>query len=342
MRRVLVTGGCGFIGSHFVRLLLAEEPDVRVVNLDCLTYAGNLANLADVAGSPSYRFVRGDIRDEKTAKELVADADWIVNFAAESHVDRSTKAKAGEFIETNVYGVYVLLEAARQVNKRARFLQVGTDEVYGDVAYPGFPSESALLHPSSPYSAAKAGGDHIALAFHRTHDMDVLLSRCTNNYGPFQYPEKVIPVFITNALDDQPLPLYDGGTQIRDWLRVEDLCRALLLLLRLGRAGEIYNIGANQTPEVTNRELTAMILRSCGKPDSLIKPVTGLRPGHDQRYAVDTAKIRALGWRPQLDLAAGIEKTVAWYRARRDWWEPIKSGEYREYYQKHYGAAASH
>lgn len=342
MRRVLVTGGCGFIGSHFVRLLLAEEPDAHVVNLDCLTYAGNLANLVDVASSPNYRFVRGDIRDEKTARELVADADWIVNFAAESHVDRSTKAKAGEFIETNVFGVYVLLEAARQVNKRARFLQVGTDEVYGDVAYPNFPSETALLHPSSPYSAAKAGGDHIALAFHRTHDMDVLLSRCTNNYGPFQYPEKVIPVFITNALDDQPLPLYDGGTQIRDWLRVEDHCRALLLLLRQGRAGEVYNVGANQTPEVTNRELTAMILRCLGKPDSLIRPVTGLRPGHDQRYAVDTSKIRALGWRPQLDLAAGVAKTAEWYAARRDWWEPIKSGEYREYYQKHYGAAASH
>jgi dTDP-glucose 4,6-dehydratase len=342
MRRVLVTGGCGFIGSHFVRLLLAEEPDVRVVNLDCLTYAGNLANLADVASSPSYRFVRGDIRDEKTARELVADADWIVNFAAESHVDRSTKAKAGEFIETNVYGVYVLLEAARQVNRRARFLQVGTDEVYGDVAWPGFPSETALLHPSSPYSAAKAGGDHIALAFHRTHDMDVLVSRCTNNYGPFQYPEKVIPVFITNALDDEPLPLYDGGTQIRDWLRVEDHCRALHLLLRQGGAGEVYNIGANQTPEVTNRELTAMILRCTGKPESLIRPVSGLRPGHDQRYAVDTSKVRALGWRPQLKLAAGIAKTVEWYAARRDWWEPIKSGEYREYYQKHYGTAAGH
>ncbi|MFI5317533.1 MAG: dTDP-glucose 4,6-dehydratase [Myxococcota bacterium] len=340
MRRVLVTGGCGFIGSHFVRLLLAEEPDARVVNLDCLTYAGNLANLTDVASSPSYRFVRGDIRDEKTARELVADADWIVNFAAESHVDRSTKAKAGEFIETNVYGVYVLLEAARQANKRARFLQVGTDEVYGDVAWPGFPAETAILQPSSPYSAAKAGGDHIALAFHRTHDMDVLLSRCTNNYGPFQYPEKVIPVFITNALDDEPLPLYDGGTQVRDWLRVEDHCRALLLLLRQGHAGEIYNVGANQTPEVTNRELTAMILRALRKPESLIRPVTGLRPGHDQRYAVDTGKLRALGWRPELDLEAGIAKTAAWYTARRDWWEPIKSGEYREYYQKHYGLAA--
>jgi dTDP-glucose 4,6-dehydratase len=234
----------------------------------------------------------------------------------------------------------VLLEAVRQVNRRARFLQVSTDEVYGDVPWPQFPDESALLRPSSPYSAAKAGGDHIALAFHHTHDMDVLLSRCTNNYGPNQYPEKVIPVFITNALDDQPLPLYDGGTQIRDWLRVEDHCKALLLLLRRGTAGEVYNIGANQDPEVTNGELTAMILRATGKPASLIKPVTGLRPGHDQRYAVDTKKVRALGWRPELELEAGIQKTAAWYAANRAWWEPIKSGEYREYYQKHYGTAA--
>ena len=227
------------------------------------------------------------------------------------------------------------------MNKHARFLQVGTDEVYGSVPWPEFPNESARLEPSSPYSAAKAGADHLALAFHRTHGMDVLVSRCTNNYGPYQYPEKVIPVFITNALDDQPLPLYDGGTQVRDWLRVEDHCRALLLLLERGASGEVYNIGANQTPEVTNRELTALILRATGKPDSLIKPVTGLRPGHDHRYAVDTAKIRALGWAPEADLAAGIAKTVAWYTERRDWWEPIKSGEYREYYQKHYGTASA-
>ena len=340
MRKVLVTGGAGFIGSHFVRLLLAEEPDVHVTNLDALTYAGNLANLADVADRPNYRFVRGDIRDEKTAREWVAGMDWVVNFPAFTHVDRSTKARAGEFIETNVYGVYVLLEALRQVNRSARFLQVSTDEVYGDVAWPAFPDESALLRPSSPYSAAKAGGDHIALAFHHTHDMDVLLSRCTNNYGPNQYPEKVIPVFITNALDDQPLPLYDGGTQIRDWLRVEDHCKALLLLLRRGTAGETYNIGANQDPEVTNGQLTQMILRATGKPASLIKPVTGLRPGHDQRYAVDTRKIRALGWRPELELEAGIQRTADWYAANRAWWEPIKSGEYREYYQKHYGQAA--
>ena len=340
MRRVLVTGGAGFIGSHFIRMLHAEEPEAQIVNLDLLTYAGNLANLTDLASSPRYRFVRGDIRDMKVAKELVAGVDWIVNFAAESHVDRSTKARAGDFIDTNVYGAYVMLEATRQVNRSARFLQVGTDEVYGSVPWPEFPSEAALLEPSSPYSAAKAGADHIALAFHRTHEMDVLVSRCTNNYGPFQYPEKIIPVFITNALDGESLPLYDGGSQVRDWLRVEDHCRALLLLLRRGNKGEIYNIGANQTPEVTNRELTSMILERTGQPETLIRPVSGLRPGHDHRYAVDTAKLRALGWRPEADLAAGIAKTVAWYAENRAWWEPIKSGEYREYYQKHYGEAS--
>ncbi len=340
MLRVLVTGGAGFIGSHFIRSLHAEEPDAQIVNLDVLTYAGNLANLADIADSKRYRFVRGDIRDIKVAQELVAGVDWIVNFAAESHVDRSTKARAGDFIDTNVYGAYAMLEATRQVNKDARFLQVGTDEVYGSVAWPAFPNESALLEPSSPYSAAKAGADHIALAFHRTHGMDVLVSRCTNNYGPFQYPEKIIPVFITNALDGEPLPLYDGGTQVRDWLRVEDHCRALLLLLRRGTKGEIYNIGANQTPEVTNRELTQMILDRTGQPETLIRPVQGLRPGHDHRYAVDTSKLRALGWRPEADLEAGIAKTVAWYTENRDWWEPIKSGEYRDYYQKHYGEAS--
>jgi dTDP-glucose 4,6-dehydratase len=340
MLRVLVTGGAGFIGSCFIRMLHAEEPDAQIANLDVLTYAGNLANLAELADSKRYRFVRGDIRDMKVAQELVKDADWIVNFAAESHVDRSVKARAGDFIDTNVYGAYVMLEATRQVNRDARFLQVGTDEVYGSVDWPVFPNESALLCPSSPYSAAKAGADHIALAFHRTHGMDVLVSRCTNNYGPYQYPEKVIPVFVTNALDGEPLPLYDGGTQVRDWLRVEDHCRALLLLLRRGTKGEIYNIGANQTPEVTNLELTRMILQCTGRPESLIRPVQGLRPGHDHRYAVDTSKIRALGWRPEADLAAGIAKTVAWYSENRVWWEPIKSGEYREYYQKHYGEAS--
>ncbi len=337
--RVLVSGGCGFIGSNFVRHLLREEPDTRITNLDLLTYAGNPRNLEDLADSDRYRFVHGDIRDPVLVPELVADADWLVNFAAESHVDRSVAEKAGAFVETNVGGVYNLLEAVRLTGRGIRFLQIGTDEVYGSVAAPGFPDESATPAPSSPYSASKAGADHLALAFWRSHGSDVVVSRCTNNYGPYQFPEKIVPLFITNALDDEPLPLYDGGTQIRDWLRVEDHCRALHLLLREGRSGEIYNVGANQDPEVTNRELTAMILRCLGKSEDLIRPVEGLRPGHDQRYAVDTAKIRALGWSPQIGVEAGIEQTVSWYADRRDWWQPLKSGEYREFYERHYGAA---
>jgi dTDP-glucose 4,6-dehydratase len=337
MRRVLVTGGCGFIGSCFVRMLVSEEPGLEVINLDALTYAGNPRNVEDIAGAPRYRFVHGDIRDEALVADLVVGCDWVVNFAAESHVDRSTSGRAGDFIDTNVNGAYVMLEMVRRHAAGARFLQVGTDEVYGDVDWPGFPDEGALLHPSSPYSAAKAGADHVALAFHRTHDLDVIVSRCTNNYGAYQYPEKMIPLFITNALEDEPVPLYDGGTQVRDWLRVEDHCRALLLLLREGAAGEVYNIGANQDPEVSNRELTEMILKACGKSAELIRPVEGLRPGHDQRYAVDTGRIRALGWAPRLDLGAGIAETVGWYRERADWWQPIKSGAYRNYYQKHYG-----
>jgi dTDP-glucose 4,6-dehydratase len=334
MRRVLVTGGLGFIGSNFVRMLLAEEPDAEVVNLDLMTYAGNPRNLEDLADSPRYRFVRGDIRDAELVAELVADRDWIVNFAAETHVDRSTK-EPGTFIQTNVYGTYVLLDAVRHADGAARFLQVGTDEVYGSLES-GFASETSLLAPSSPYSAAKAAADLQALAFYETFGLDVVISRCTNNYGPYQYPEKVVPLFVTNALDDQPVPLYDGGTQIRDWLWVDDHCAALLLLLREGRSGEIYNVGANQDPEVPNGELTRMILAALGKPDSLIEPVSGLRPGHDQRYAVDSSRLRALGWAPSLDLAEGVERTVRWYRERRDWWEPLKSGEYLEYYRQHY------
>ena len=335
MTRVLVTGGCGFIGSNFIKHLLFEDSGVEVINLDLLTYAGNPRNLEGV-DAPGYRFVRGDVRDPKLVDELVTDADWIVHFAAETHVDRSTSELAGDFVRTNVHGTYTLLDSARRLAPSARFLQVGTDEVYGDRPAPEYPAEDAPLEPSSPYSASKAAGDHMALAFHRTHGLDVLVSRCTNNYGPFQYPEKVIPLFITNALEDEPIPLYDGGTQVRDWLRVEDHCRALLLLLREGRSGEIYNVGANQAPEISNRELTDLILRYLDKPTSLIKPVSGLRPGHDQRYAVGTAKIRALGWEPTADLEAGLAATVRWYEQRRDWWQPIKSGAYREFYEKMY------
>jgi dTDP-glucose 4,6-dehydratase len=336
--RLLVTGGCGFIGSNFVRLAL-REPGVSLVNLDLLTYAGNPANLADVESSPQYRFVRGDVREQADVDPLVGDADCIVHFAAETHVDRSVAAHAGAFIATNVLGTYVLLDAMRRLAPRARLLHVSTDEVYGDVAAPEEPDEQAPLRPSSPYAASKAGADLQVLAAHRTAGLDAVISRCTNNYGPYQYPEKLIPLFVCNALCDEPLPLYDGGTQVRDWLRVEDHCRALWLLLREGRAGEIYNVGANQRPEVTNGEVTRMILRATGKPESLIRPVSGLRPGHDQRYAVDTAKLRGVGWEPRLDLEAGIAETVAWYTAHRAWWEPLRSGEYRRFYAQHYGRA---
>ena len=337
---MLVTGGCGFIGSCFVRTLLERDPEVQIVNLDLLTYAGNPKNLASVEDSPRYRFVRGDIRDQALVTELVREVDCVVNFAAESHVDRSTTEKAGAFIETNVYGTFVLLESMRLHRPNARFLQIGTDEVYGDVAAPGFPDEASMLEPSSPYSASKAGADNLALSFFRTHGLDVIVSRCTNNYGPYQYPEKLIPLFVTNALDELELPLYDGGGQIRDWLRVEDHCEALLLLLERGQPGEIYNIGANQQPERSNAEITTMILECAGRSPSLIRPVEGLRPGHDQRYAVATQKLRALGWAPQADIGEGIARTVRWYAENRDWWEPIKSGEYLEFYERHYGMSA--
>jgi dTDP-glucose 4,6-dehydratase len=339
-RRVLVTGGCGFIGSCFIRRLMELDEEVRITNLDRLTYAGNPKNLASIEDSPRYRFVKGDIRDEEVVTELVAEADWIVNFAAESHVDRSTTEKAGAFIETNVYGAFVMLEAMRLHRPDARFLQIGTDEVYGDVEAPALPDEQAMLAPSSPYSASKAGADNVALAFHRTHELDVVVSRCTNNYGPYQYPEKLIPLFITNALDDLELPLYDGGTQIRDWLRVEDHCDALLLILDQGESGEIYNIGANQDPEVDNARITQMILECTDKPADLIRPVEGLRPGHDQRYAVSTDKLRAMGWSPRAEIEEGITSTVRWYADNRAWWEPIKSGEYLEFYERHYGFSA--
>ena len=291
-----------------------------------------------MADSPRYHFVHGDVRDASGVAELVAEADWVVNFAAESHVDRSLDGKAGAFVDTNVYGVWCLLEALRVSDRAGRFLQVGTDEVYGSLAR-GAADESALPVPTSAYAASKAGADQIALAFWRTHGCDVVVSRCTNNYGPYQHPEKMVPLFITNALDGDLLPLYDGGGQVRDWLRVEDHCRALLLLLHEASAGEIYNVGACQDPEWTNRDLTGLILRCAGASEDLIRPVEGLRPGHDERYAVDTRKIRELGWTPERLLEQGVAETVAWYAERRDWWEPLKSGEYRAFYEQHYGAA---
>lgn len=340
IKQILVTGGCGFIGSQFVKSVLERDDSTHIVNLDLLTYAGDPSNVGHWAKSPLYTFVKGDIRDASLVDSLVPEVEWVVNFAAESHVDRSTGTRAGEFVETNVYGTFVLLDAVRRLNPEARFLQIGTDEVYGDVDAPGFPDETSMLEPSSPYSASKAGADQIALSFARTHGMDVRVSRCTNNYGAFQHPEKLIPLFITNALDGLPLPLYDGGTQIRDWLRVHDHCEALQTIMQKGRPGEIYNVGANQQPEKTNAEITSMILHATGASESLIEHRHGLRPGHDQRYAVSTDKLRGLGWEPQLDIEQGILETVEWYKKNRDWWQARKDDSYQAYYAEHYGRSA--
>jgi dTDP-glucose 4,6-dehydratase len=324
--RVLVTGGAGFIGSHFVRRLAAAGEEVVV--LDKLTYAGNLANLE---GTP-YEFQHGDIADVGAVAKAAAGCAAIVNFAAETHVDRSI-LEGGDFIRTNVTGVHVLLEQARSTG--ARLVHVSTDEVYGDLP-PGRSSlEDDPLRPSSPYSAAKAGGDLLLLAHVRTYDVDALITRGSNTYGPNQYPEKVLPLFVTNALDGEPLPLYGDGRQIRDWLYVEDHCGAIELALRGGERGEVYNVGGGE--EVENREITRRVLELTGADESLVRRVDD-RPGHDRRYSLDTTKLeQRLGWRREHRLAQGLPETVAWYREHRPWWEQIKrSGSYRDYYERQY------
>jgi dTDP-glucose 4,6-dehydratase len=328
--RLLVTGGAGFIGSNFIRHVLAEHPDDTVVNLDKLTYAGNRANLADLEGDPRYTFVRGDICDGGLVREVARGVDAVVSFAAESHVDRSL-LEPDAFLKTNTYGVYVLAEAVREL-RIPRLLQVSTDEVYGPIP-DGAATEESPLRPTNPYSAAKAGGDLLALAYWRTHRVPVVVTRSSNNFGPYQYPEKVIPLFVTNALDDRPLPLYGDGRQVRDWIYVLDNCAALDLVLRKGEAGEVYNVGGSH--EVENRALTREILRLLGKPDTLIQPVSD-RPGHDRRYALDSSKVARLGWAPRHPFAAALEATVRWYREHEAWWRPIKSGEFRTYYEQQY------
>jgi dTDP-glucose 4,6-dehydratase len=329
--RLLVTGGAGFIGSNFIRWVLTTHPEDTVVNLDKLTYAGNPANLADVAGSPRYRFVHGDICDAKVVREVAEGVDAIVNFAAESHVDRSLM-EPDAFLRTDVFGVFTLLEAVRAL-RIPRFLQVSTDEVYGSLAT-GSAREDSPLNPSNPYSAAKAAGDLLALAYFRTHRVPVVVTRGSNTFGPYQYPEKVIPLFITNALDNEPLPLYGDGRNVRDWLYVLDHCAALDLVLRRGREGEIYNIGGGH--ELENLALTRAILRLTDRPESLIRPVAD-RPGHDRRYSLDSAKIRALGWAPRHAFDEALAATVAWYREHEAWWRPLKSGAFRAYYERQYG-----
>jgi dTDP-glucose 4,6-dehydratase len=322
--RVLVTGGAGFIGSHFVRRLAAAGEDVVV--LDKLTYSGNPANLEGV----EHAFVQGDIADREAVRRAGEGAEAVVNFAAETHVDRSILA-AGDFIQTDVVGTHVLLEWARESG--ARFVQVSTDEVYGDVEPGSASREDDPLRPSSPYSASKAGGDLQVLAYCRTYGVDASVTRGSNTYGPNQYPEKLVPLFVTNALDGEPLPVYGDGRQVRDWLHVEDHCGAVELVLREGAAGEVYNAGAGDERE--NIEITTRIIELTGADPSLVRHVDD-RPGHDRRYSLDSSKLRALGWAPRRSFEEGLAETVSWYRDRRDWWEPLKSGEYREYYRRQY------
>jgi len=332
--QILVTGGAGFIGSNFVRHLLRAHEDVEVVNLDKLTYAGNLENLRDVESDPRYTFVRGDICDAGVVRSALAGADAVVNFAAETHVDRSI-SDPQDFIRTDVLGTHTLLEAVRELGV-GRYLQVSTDEVYGSIERGSF-REDSVLAPSSPYSASKAGADLLVLAYHGTFATPVLITRSSNNYGPYQYPEKIVPLFVTNALDDEPLPVYGDGRNVRDWLYVEDNCAAIDLVLHKGEPGHVYNVGGGN--EVENLDLTRRILDLLGKDHSLVRYVPD-RPGHDRRYSVDCAKLQALGWAPRTPFADGLATTVAWYRDHRTWWEPIKSGEFRRYYEQQYRGLA--
>jgi dTDP-glucose 4,6-dehydratase len=321
--RVLVTGGAGFIGSHLVRLL--ADKGVEVVVLDKLTYSGNPANLEGV----EHRFLQGDIADAEAVAEAAAGCEAIVNFAAESHVDRSI-LESFDFVHTQVHGTQTLLEHVRATG--VRFVQVSTDEVYGDLEGGGSSTEDDPLRPSSPYSATKAGGDLLVLGYVRTHGVNASITRGANTYGPNQYPEKFLPLFITNALDGEPLPVYGDGRQRREWLHVDDHCAAIQLALERGAAGEIYNVGGD---ERENLEMVRRILDLTGADESLVRHVTD-RPGHDRRYSIDDSKLRALGWEPQIGLEEGLSATHAWYRDNRAWWEPIKSGEYRAYYEQQY------
>jgi len=342
---VLITGGCGFIGSNFVRLLLAERPDWRVINLDALTYSGNPENLSGVSDDQRYRFVHGDITDAALVRRLVAESDAVVHLAAESHVDRSIQ-DSGPFIRTNVVGTQVMLDAMRQSQPPAsgrprRLVYVSTDEVYGSLPLdrPELKfTEQTALAPNSPYAASKAGGDILARAYHHTFGLDVVVTRCSNNFGPYQFPEKVIPLFVTNLLEQQPVPLYGDGRNVRDWLHVDDHGAAILAVLERGRAGEVYNIGGDN--ERSNLELTHAILAIMGKGPEMIRRVTD-RPGHDLRYAIDAGKIeRELGWRPTRSAwPAALESTVRWYVDNQSWWRRVKSGAYRDYYQRQYGSA---
>jgi dTDP-glucose 4,6-dehydratase len=338
MLPLLVTGGCGFIGSNFIRYLLETDPQARIINFDQLTYAGNLANLKDIDSDPRYRFVKGDISDREAVRAAVGGGiGGVINFAAESHVDRSI-LDSGPFVRTNVVGTQVLLDVAREF-QAPRFLQVSTDEVYGTLGPTGFFTEDTPLAPNSPYAASKAAADLLVRSYVHTFNLPAVITRCSNNYGPYQFPEKIIPLFITNLLRDQAIPVYGDGLNVRDWIHVRDHCAALDLVWRKGRGGEVYNIGGRC--ERTNLELTHALLKAVGKPDSLIRYVKD-RPGHDRRYAIDSAKIeRELGWRPRVAFDEGLRQTVRWYQEHGDWVDQIRSGDYMQYYDRQYGRFAS-
>jgi dTDP-glucose 4,6-dehydratase len=334
MVNVLVTGGAGFIGSNFVRYALATHPDWHVTTLDKLTYAGRRENLHDVMDNARHTFVHGDIADAALSGPLVEQSQYVVHFAAETHVDRSLMA-AGDFIRTDVEGTFVLLEAARRATGLRRFIQISTDEVYGSVPA-GASVETDELKPRNPYAASKAGADRLAYSYWATYQVPVIITRASNNYGPYQFPEKVIPLFVTNAIDDIPVPLYGDGRNVRDWLHVLDHCRGVDLLIERGVDGEVYNIGGGN--DIMNVDLTHRILQALDKPPSLIKPVAD-RQGHDRRYCLDTTKLRGLGWSPRVDFADGLRQTVNWYRQNEWWWRPIKEGDpaFRAYYAAQYG-----
>jgi len=333
--RLLVTGGAGFIGSNFARYVLNRYPDDQITVLDKLTYAGNPRNFADLRVSPRFTFVQGDIADAAVVEPLVALVDAVVNFAAETHVDRSI-LDAGAFIETDVRGTWVLLEAARKAGL-GRFLQVSTDEVYGHVPT-GESKETDILAPRSPYAASKAGGDLMVLAYKTTYDLPVMITRGSNNIGPYQFPEKVVPVFVTNAIDDVPVPIYGDGGALRDYVYVTDHCAGIDTVLRKGTPGEVYNVGAGN--EINTITLARTILSRLGKPESLMSFVPD-RPGHDRRYSVDCSKLKTLGWEPDYSFEAALNATVDWYVNNEDWWRPLKSGEYLDYYKRNYGNRAA-
>jgi len=327
MQTILVTGGCGFIGSNFLRFLLERESDVQVINLDALTYAGNPNNVRDLLGNPRYRFVRGDVADRALVRSILDQGVTdIIHFAAESHVDRSID-DAGPFLHTNVLGTQVLLDAARAA-RIGRYLQVSTDEVYGSLGHDGAFTEQTPLAPNSPYAASKAAADLLVRSYIKTYDLPALITRCSNNYGPYQFPEKLLPLFITNLMGNQSVPIYGDGLNIRDWLHVHDHCSAIYAVWKRGTPGEIYNIGGDC--ERTNLEMTHLLLKILDKPSTLIRYVPD-RPGHDRRYAIDATKIqRELGWKPTITLEQGLAETVAWYRGNPSWIEQIRTGAYRD------------